>query len=63
MDFALSRYLAAWDADPQPEIALKIGELYLQKDMEPEARAWWTRYRKDSPSQKAGAYIDQLLGN
>ena len=63
MDFALSRYLAAWDADPQPEIALKIGELYLQKDMEPEARAWWSRYRKDSPSQKAGAYIDQLLGN
>jgi serine/threonine-protein kinase len=63
MEFALSRYLASWDADPQADTALKIGELYLQKDMETEARAWWARYRKDSPSAKAQPYIDAMLKN
>jgi serine/threonine-protein kinase len=61
MDFALSRYLEAWRADPQPELALKIGEIYFQKDMNSEARAWWARYRKDVPSAKALSYIDQML--
>ena len=61
MDVALSSYLNAWQADPQSELALKIGELYLQKGMSPEARAWWTRYRKDAPNAKAQLYIDQML--
>ena len=39
MDVALTSYLNAWQADPQPELALKIGELYFQKDMGGEARA------------------------
>lgn len=61
MDFALSRYLVAWEADPQPEIALKIGELYFQKDMERDARAWWGRYKKDAPTAKAVQYVDKML--
>ena len=61
IDVALSSYLNAWKADPQPELALKIGELYFQKDMADEARAWWARYRKDSPDAKAQPYIDQVL--
>ncbi len=62
MDVALTAYLNAWQADPQPELALKIGELYFQKDMNAEARNWWGRYRKDSPNAKALPYIDQMLG-
>ncbi|MDP1828430.1 MAG: serine/threonine-protein kinase [Archangium sp.] len=58
---ALTAYLSAWRADPQPELALKIGELYLQQDMKDEARAWWARYRKDAPDTKALSYIDQML--
>lgn len=61
MDVALTSYLSAWQADPQPELALKIGELYYQKDMSAEARAWWGRYRKDAPNAKAQAYIEQML--
>ena len=61
MEVALSSYLNAWKADPQPELALKIGELYFQKDMPDEARLWWSRYRKDSPNPKAQQYIDQML--
>ncbi len=61
MDAALSRYLEAWLADPQPQLALKIGELYFQKDMQPEARAWWGRYQKDAPDGKAQPYIEQML--
>jgi serine/threonine protein kinase len=61
MDFALSRYMDAWNADPQPELALKIGEIYFQKGMDAEARSWWTRYRKDVPNSKALPYIDQVL--
>ncbi len=60
-EVALTSYLRAWQADPQPELALKIGELYFQKDMTVEARAWWARYRKDSAGAKAQPYIDQLL--
>ncbi|MGV3624862.1 MAG: serine/threonine-protein kinase [Archangium sp.] len=61
MDFALSRYIAAWEADPQPELALKIGELYFQKDMTDDARAWWGRYRKDAPLGKAVPYVEKML--
>ncbi len=61
MDFALSRYIAAWEADPQPELALKIGELYFQKDMDSDARAWWGRYRKDAPGGKAVQYVEKML--
>jgi serine/threonine-protein kinase len=61
MDLALSTYLLAWKADPQPELALKIGELYFQQGTADEARAWWARYRKDSPTAKAQPYIDQML--
>jgi serine/threonine-protein kinase len=61
MDFALSRYLDAWNADPQPELALKIGEIYFQKGMEDDARQWWTRYRKEVPNSKALPYIEPVL--
>ncbi|MBL8912439.1 MAG: hypothetical protein JNM17_17235, partial [Archangium sp.] len=61
IEFALSRYLEAWNADPQPELALKIGELYYLKDDPEDARQWWTRYRKDMPSSKALPYIEPVI--
>jgi serine/threonine-protein kinase len=60
-DYALSRYLDAWSKDPQPELALKIGELYFHKDEKKEARAYWERYRRDAPSSKAVPYVEQMM--
>ncbi|MFO0596123.1 MAG: serine/threonine-protein kinase [Myxococcaceae bacterium] len=61
LDPALTWYLQAWNADPQPELALKIGEIYLQKGMDEDARAWWTRYRKDAPGTRALQYVEPYL--
>ncbi len=61
-DYALSRYLDAWNKDPQPELSLKIGELYFHKGMKADARAWWSRYRRDAaPGSKAVAYVEQMM--
>lgn len=60
IDYALSRYLEAWRADPQAALALKIGELYLQKQMPDEARRWWARYRKENPTGRGIEYIEQM---
>ncbi len=60
-EFALQRYLEAWQSDTNPELALKIGELYFQQDKLAEATAWWKRFRKDAPGSKALTYIDEVL--
>ena len=58
---ALQKYLSAWQANPTPELALRIGELYFQKDMPSDARNWWARYRKDAPAGASLPYIDARL--
>lgn len=61
VDFALQRYLEAWQSDTNPELALKIGELYFHQDKLGEANAWWRRFRRDAPSSKAIGYLDEVL--
>lgn len=60
-DRALKLYLEAWSYDQQPELALKIGELYFHLGQKQEARNFWARYRRDAPNSKALAYIEQML--
>ncbi len=59
---ALSYYLEAWQADPEPQLALKIGELYFQMGKSSEANLWWDRFRADAPSSRALGYIEQVRG-
>jgi serine/threonine protein kinase len=60
-DTALEKYLAAWRLDPQPEIALKLGELFFQGDKLAEARGFWGRFQRERPESKAIRYIDEVL--
>ena len=60
-DLSLTRYLVAWQADQRPEIALKIGEIYFQKNKLEDARNWWGRVRKDAPSSSAIAYLNAVM--
>lgn len=60
-DVTLNCYLEAWNADPTPEIALRIGEIYQRLGRPEDARPWWARFRKDAPDSKANEYIDTVL--
>ena len=55
-------YLDAWEADPTPEIALRIGELYQRMGRSDDARNWWARFKRDAPAgSKAVDYVDTVL--
>jgi serine/threonine-protein kinase len=58
---AASDYRQAFQADPKPDLALKLGELYWQNDKLDEARGWWMRHLRDAPKSKANDYIVQTL--
>jgi serine/threonine protein kinase len=61
MDEARDRYLDAWVLNPTPELALKLGEIYYQRDETAQAKAWWTRHLKEQQSSKAAIYINTVL--
>jgi serine/threonine protein kinase len=56
---ATKKYLEAFEHDPDPELALKLGELYHQRNDSALARAWWGRHLKDRTGSKARSYIQQ----
>ncbi|MBI3183591.1 MAG: protein kinase [Myxococcales bacterium] len=58
-DLAAAKYKEAFEKDPRPEIALKLGELYYQRNDAREARGWWSRHLKDHSASKAKKYIQQ----
>jgi serine/threonine-protein kinase len=58
---AINKYKEAFAHDPQPELALKLGELYYQQDELAEAKHWWDRHLADAPGSKAGGYIKQVM--
>ncbi|NVJ27728.1 MULTISPECIES: serine/threonine-protein kinase [Myxococcus] len=59
---AIAKYREAFEKNPDPELALKLGELYWQKDQLEEARGWWSRHLRDVADSKARALIEQRLG-
>jgi eukaryotic-like serine/threonine-protein kinase len=60
---ATSLYREAFQYNPEAELALKLGELYWQRDNTDEARGWWVRHLTDMPDSHARAYIELRLGS
>lgn len=61
MDEAKEKYLDAWVLNPSPGLALKLGEIYYQRDETAEAKHWWTRHLKESANSRAAIYINSVL--
>ncbi|MFZ5469214.1 MAG: protein kinase domain-containing protein [Myxococcota bacterium] len=60
-DLAAAKYKEAFENDPTPELALKLGELYYQRNDIREARGWWARHLRDQRESKARGYIQQAF--
>jgi serine/threonine-protein kinase len=58
---ARGKYLEAWRADPQPAVAMKLGQLAFEQGDLDEARGWWGRVKRDAPTSKFVSHIDQVL--
>src|SRR5262249_11589911 len=61
MNEAMERSLDAWVLSPSAELALKLGEIHYQRDETAEAKAWWGRHLKETPSSRAAVYINSVL--
>jgi serine/threonine-protein kinase len=60
-DIAVAKYQEAFENDPNPELSLKLGELYFQRNDSEKARGWWARHLKDQAGSKARSYIEQAF--
>lgn len=58
---AAQEYEQAFLAQPEPEVSLKLGEVYWHRQEEALARAWWKRHLTDLPGSKARTYIEQAV--
>lgn len=58
---ATQAYEQAFLAQPDPEVSLKLGEVYWHRQDAAQARAWWKRHLTDLPDSKARAYIEQAV--
>lgn len=63
LGLASTKYKEAFQHNPDPELALKLGELYWHRENLSEARGWWRRHLRDAPGSEAKAYIEQRLGS
>ncbi len=61
LDLAITRYLEAFEKDPDPEYSLKLGEVNFQRDEHDAARGWWKRHLRDKPDSRARTYIEERL--
>lgn len=61
LSLARTQWLEAWKADPQPVIALKLGQVAMDQNDVDEARGWWGRVKRDAPDSKYVSHIDQVL--
>jgi eukaryotic-like serine/threonine-protein kinase len=58
---AAQEYEQAFRAQPEPEVSLKLGEVYWHRQEADLARAWWKRHLTDLPGSKARPYIEQAV--
>ncbi len=62
LGLAATKYQEAFEKNPDPVYALKLGEVYHQQGQRTkEARAWWGRHLKDSGDSRARAHIKQVF--
>ncbi|GMU61856.1 MAG: hypothetical protein AMXMBFR34_36190 [Myxococcaceae bacterium] len=61
LSLARTSYLEAWQADPQPAVAMKLGQVAFDLDELDEARGWWGRVKRDARDSKFISHIDQVL--
>ncbi|MFT3836539.1 MAG: protein kinase [Myxococcaceae bacterium] len=61
-DIAIERYSVSYKAEPDAQVALKLGELYYQQGKLDDAKEWFEKHRKDAPDSKAAPYISEVLG-
>ncbi|RKH50676.1 serine/threonine protein kinase [Corallococcus llansteffanensis] len=59
---AATSYKEAFSFNPDAELALKLGEMYWQREQTDEARGWWERHLRDMPDSRARPYIEIRLG-
>ena len=62
-DLAATNYRKAFMLSGDPELALKLGNLYWNRPDpdENEARAWWARYEREMPNSRALENIKKQL--
>jgi serine/threonine-protein kinase len=60
VDNAAKKYQLAFWQNPDPELALKLGEVYRVKKDKASARAWWDRHLKDTKNSAATPYINEI---
>ncbi len=58
---AATKYQEAYEKNPDPSVAFKLGELAYQRDETNDARGWWSRHLRDQANSKARAYIQQVF--
>ncbi|WP_163999309.1 serine/threonine-protein kinase [Pyxidicoccus caerfyrddinensis] len=61
---AASSYREAFSMSGDPDLALKLGDIYWSRpnpDLQ-EARGWWERHLREMPNSKAREIIEQRLG-
>ncbi len=62
LDRAATRYREAWETYPDPQFALRMGQIHYLKNERDLAKGWWKRHLDDKPDSQARAYIEAQLG-
>ena len=60
LDMAVTRYREAWQAYPDPGLALRMGQVHHLRKQTAAAEGWWKRHLRDKPDSNARAYILSL---
>jgi len=60
LKLAATRYQEAFQKNPDPELSLKLGEVYYQLDDAEGAKGWWKRHLKDRDQSAARTYIKSI---
>ncbi len=61
LDRAATRYREAWEIYPDPQFALRMGQIHYLRNERELAKGWWKRHLDDNPDSQARAYIEAQL--
>jgi serine/threonine-protein kinase len=63
LETAATKYIAAFEKNPDPQLSLKLGEVQFQRNLTQDAKGWWARHLKDQTDSRARGYIRQAEGD